>query len=311
MQEPNYSKEIAKVVSDVLAEDRYEFKFDEATGVFSFDYEVFEVDSEIELYAEVLEYIITACENVILMHAISSRKIYYNTKRKTMEYINRVNSRLQYCKFELSNYDKGEFRVTTFHKCEEGRPPSQAIVRDMIHALTSAMEDYGAGFTDLQFEKGLTAKEALENCETIKMRRLAAQKEAEAREKAQAGNKKNQEGSADGGDDKLYNDEEKREAREAFYAVCDFYHLMHLSELNNEPITEDYIEIAKQSAQVLKNMDVFDFNLENDTVFFESMRKFMQELREGIERYKKIEALKRIRAALNGDDSDTDAEEAK
>ena len=40
-----------------------------------------------------------------------------------------------YCKFELSNYEKGEIRVSTFHKCEEGKAPSPALVRDMTTAI--------------------------------------------------------------------------------------------------------------------------------------------------------------------------------
>ncbi len=300
VENQNYSKEIAATIHDVLTEDKYEFEFDEKDGIFTFGYHVVEVVHERLLYGDWLKLCIVVMEDAFLMYAVSPRKIYYSTKRKTMEFINRVNVRLNYCKFELSNYEKGELRVSTFHKCEEGKAPSPALVRDMICTLITAMEDYGGGMGVLQEQKGLTAKEALENCETIKKKRLLDEKEYANQVAKQTEKEQSKENV--GKTEVILDEETKAAVKDSLFTILKFGKLIEWCDENTVPVPEDAIQLVKSDAQVLKETDIFEFDFENDAAFVETVRKFMGLIRKGIKIQKEIRKYKAIKAALNGED---------
>lgn len=300
VEKQNYSKEIAATIHDVLTEDKYEFKFDEKDSIFTFGYHVVEVVHDGTLYGDWLKLCVIVTEDAFLIYAVSPRKAYYSTKRKTMEFINRVNVRLNYCKFELSNYEKGEIRVSTFHKCEEGKAPSPALVRDMIRTLVTAMEDYGGGLGILQEQKGLTAKEALENCEAIKKQQLLAKKEYENQIAKQT--EKEQSKESVGKTEVVWDEETKAAVKESLFPILNFGKLIGWCDEDNVPVPEDAIQLVKSDAQVLKEADIFEFDFENDAAFVESVRRFMDSIRKGIEIQKEIRKYKAIKAALNGED---------
>ena len=300
VENQNYSKEIAATIHDVLTEDKYEFEFDEKDGIFTFGYHVVEVVHERLLYGDWLKLCIVVMEDAFLMYAVSPRKIYYSTKRKTMEFINRVNVRLNYCKFELSNYEKGELRVSTFHKCEEGKAPSPALVRDMICTLITAMEDYGGGMGVLQEQKGLTAKETLENCETIKKKRLLDEKEYANQVAKQTEKEQSKENV--GKTEVILDEETKAAVKDSLFTILKFGKLIEWCDENTVPVPADAIQLVKSDAQVLKEADIFEFDFENDTAFVETVRKFMGLIRKGIKIQKEIRKYKAIKAALNGED---------
>ena len=102
-------------------------------------------------------------------------------------------------------------------------------------------------------------------------------------------------------------DEAANEAfKKSLFTMIDFGKLVGWCDEDNVPVPEEAIQSVKGDAQVLIDEDIFDFDMGNDAAFLDSVRKFMDSLREGIEREKEIRKYKAIKAALNGDDGGTD-----
>ena len=105
-------------------------------------------------------------------------------------------------------------------------------------------------------------------------------------------------------------DEAANEAfKKSLFTIIDFGKLVGWCDEDNLPVPEDVIQSVKGDAQVLKDEDIFDFDMGNDAAFLDSVRKFSDTLREEIEREKEIRKYKAIKAALNGDDGDSNGEE--
>ena len=105
-------------------------------------------------------------------------------------------------------------------------------------------------------------------------------------------------------------DEVANEAfKKSLFTMIDFGKLVGWCDEDNLPVPEDVIQSVKEDAQVLKEEDIFDFDMGNDAAFLDSVRKFSDTLREEIKREKEIRKYKAIKAALNGDDGDTNGEE--
>ena len=105
-------------------------------------------------------------------------------------------------------------------------------------------------------------------------------------------------------------DEAANEAfKKSLFTIIDFGKLVGWCDEDNLPVPEDVIQSVKGDAQVLKDEDIFDFDMGNDAAFLDSVRKFSDTLREEIKREKEIRKYKAIKAALNGDDGDSNGEE--
>ena len=104
-------------------------------------------------------------------------------------------------------------------------------------------------------------------------------------------------------------DEAANEAfKKSLFTMIDFGKLVGWCDEDNLPVPEDVIQSVKGDAQVLKDEDIFDFDMGNDAAFLDSVRKFSDTLREEIKREKEIKKYKAIKAALEGDDGDTNGE---
>ena len=97
--------------------------------------------------------------------------------------------------------------------------------------------------------------------------------------------------------------------KKSLFTMIDFGKLVGWCDEDNLPVPEDVIQSVKGDAQVLKDEDIFDFDMGNDAAFLDSVRKFSDTLREEIKREKEIRKYKAIKAALNADVGDSNGEE--
>ena len=105
-------------------------------------------------------------------------------------------------------------------------------------------------------------------------------------------------------------DEAANEAfKKSLFTMIDFGKLVGWCDEDNLPVPEDVIQSVKKDAQLLKDEDIFEFDMGNDAAFLDSVRKFSDSLREEIKREKEIRKYKAIKEALNADDGDSNGEE--
>lgn len=105
-------------------------------------------------------------------------------------------------------------------------------------------------------------------------------------------------------------DEAANEAfKKSLFTMIDFGKLVGWCDEDNLPVPEDVIQSVKGDAQLLKDEDIFEFDMGNDAAFLDSVRKFSDSLREEIKREKEIRKYKAIKAALEDEDGDSNGEE--
>ena len=97
-------------------------------------------------------------------------------------------------------------------------------------------------------------------------------------------------------------EETKAAVKDSLFTILKFGKLIEWCDENTVPVPEDAIQLVKSDAQVLKEADIFEFDFENDAAFVESVRRFMDSIRKGIEIQKEIRKYKAIKAALEGED---------
>ena len=153
-----YSEEIVEAIRDFLAEDDWNFEFDEERGIFRFN---LSIDSKLKR----LRYYITVKNDSYTAYAtsmIDADSDDKNVMKEMAEFICRANYGLRSGNFELDMND-GEIRYKVFVDCN-GITPSEEIVKRSIIIPSVMFERYSPGLLDVMF-KGSTAEEAISKCE--------------------------------------------------------------------------------------------------------------------------------------------------
>lgn len=153
-----YSEELAELIKEFLAEDNWNYDFNEDEGNFSFS---LTIDSKLKH----LRYYIHVHGEAYTVYAVSPLNADNDDKpvmSTLAEFICRANYGLRNGNFELDMRD-GEIRYKIFVDCEDSLP-SQAIVKRSIVIPCVMFEKYSRGILDVMF-KGLSSEEAVSECE--------------------------------------------------------------------------------------------------------------------------------------------------
>lgn len=158
MSKYEYSNEIVDVVKKFLADDDWNYFFDEETGLFHFG---LRIRSKIQK----LNYVIDVHEDEIVTYGISPVAVDSDDPemmRRMAEFICRVNYGLKNGCFEL-DFEDGEIRFRSFIDCK-GLLPSMEVVKNSVGCAAIMFELYASGMVDIIFG-GASARDAIARCE--------------------------------------------------------------------------------------------------------------------------------------------------
>lgn len=165
MKEQTYSQNIANAINEFLTNDDWHFPFDEKRGVFKFG---------LCLKGKIkkIDYLIRVRDDEYIVYAVSPIGANENNEKMmaaVAEFVCRANYGLKNGNFEL-DMRYGEIRFKCFVDCD-AITPTQEMVRNSIHCPAAMFDNYGDGIVGIIFG-GLSAKEAVEQCESCNEDRL-------------------------------------------------------------------------------------------------------------------------------------------
>ena len=159
METKKYSKSIAEAINTFLTEDDWNFRFNENKGIFKFSFGPF---GEIRT----INYTVLVREDNYDVDATLSLGADINNEQQLMamaEFVCRANYGLIGGHFEF-NVQNGKIRYSHFTDCDE-ITPTQAMIFNSIYRPIAMVDIYAKGIIDVLF-KGISAKEAIDRCET-------------------------------------------------------------------------------------------------------------------------------------------------
>ena len=159
MRRYEYSDEIVNVVKQFLEKDKWNYSFDEDTGIFRFN---LKVKSKIQR----IRYIIDVHEDSFITFGIAPFGVDCEDDHmmaQMAEFICLANYGKPYGCFELCFKD-GDIRFKCYVDCQN-RLPSTEIVRNSVHCVVAMFDHYASGIVDIIFNSTSSAKDAFAKCE--------------------------------------------------------------------------------------------------------------------------------------------------
>ena len=160
----HYSKQIAERIRHVLQEDRREFAFDKAEGVFEFTLPLNDccIDS--------LKYYIFVHDDRYILYAHLPFRADLNVRRNKWQlsmFLLKANYVLYNGSFQL-NYRNGVIRYRIYHQCDH-HIPSEENIREAIQTSAYAFETFGCGIAGI-LRYSMTAEYAFDICKNEQLK---------------------------------------------------------------------------------------------------------------------------------------------